>query len=234
MVPQTEFDNLLESELSIYIRRIKDMTNIRVAGHPSIEIAHTIKKQSTEIEINFYKQMKCFDIFPKLFNIEGNEIEIENISHGMTDIMDLKLGRICYGKDADEKKKERMIKQAQETTLLETGMRLSGMVITHGNSHYHFLKEYGRQLTPTTLPIAFKIFIKSSKIKQAVLARLEEIIAVVKESDLACFGCSLLICHDESSVKMKLIDFAHSWWEKDDNLLDALLSFESYVTNLEF
>ncbi|KAJ3318425.1 hypothetical protein HDV06_000501 [Boothiomyces sp. JEL0866] len=234
MVPDTEFDNLMDSGLDKYIIRIENISNVRVAGHPSIEIDKTIKKQSTEIEINFYKQITSFDIFPELFNIRGSEIEIENISQGMTNIMDLKLGRICYGKDADEKKKERMIKQAKETTLLETGMRLSGMVVTHNNSHYHFIKEYGKQLTPSTLPIAFKIFIKSNKIKEAILKRLKEMIAIVDDSNLACFGCSLLICHDDSNVKMKLIDFAHSWWEKDNNLIDALSSFQSYVTRLEF
>ncbi|KAJ3273419.1 hypothetical protein HDV01_004489 [Terramyces sp. JEL0728] len=234
MVPEAGFNQIVEGELSLYIKEIKDVSRVRVAGHPSIEIDKTIKKQSTEIEISFYKQITDFNLFPQLYNIDGNEIEIESISAGMTNILDLKLGRVCYGKDADEAKKERMIRQAKETTLLETGMRLSGMVVTSNNKHYHFIKEYGKQLTPTTLPVAFKIFIKSRKIKELLLNRLEEIISIVNNMDLACFGCSLLICHDDDQLKMKLIDFAHSWWEKDDNLIDALNSFKDYATKLEF
>lgn len=56
---------------------------------------------------------------------------LENISSYFTkpNVLDIKLGTILYDDSASQEKKERMIKAAEATTSLETGIRMTGFEV---------------------------------------------------------------------------------------------------------
>ncbi|ORZ15374.1 hypothetical protein BCR42DRAFT_376579 [Absidia repens] len=76
---------------------------------------------------------------------------LENILHGFTRpcIMDIKLGYKIYEDTADEAKRNKMIKNAQGTTIESLGLRISGMKIFDSvERHYtSYTKQYGRERT---------------------------------------------------------------------------------------
>jgi len=58
-------------------------------------------------------------------------IVIENTAHGFRkpNILDIKLGTVLYDEDATPEKKERMLKQAKQSTSGEVGIRLTGFQV---------------------------------------------------------------------------------------------------------
>jgi hypothetical protein len=61
----------------------------------------------------------------------AQSLVLENITNAFLkpNILDIKLGTILYGPDANEEKKARMIQRAKDTTSLETGIRLTGFQV---------------------------------------------------------------------------------------------------------
>jgi 1D-myo-inositol-tetrakisphosphate 5-kinase/inositol-polyphosphate multikinase len=57
---------------------------------------------------------------------------LENLAHPFfkPNILDIKLGTVLYDEDAPPDKVARMLKTAETTTSLKTGMRLTGFQVT--------------------------------------------------------------------------------------------------------
>ncbi|CAO3614664.1 unnamed protein product [Cunninghamella blakesleeana] len=74
---------------------------------------------------------------------------LENILYGFTRpcILDLKLGYQLYEDSADEKKREKMIKNALGTTIEYYGIRISGMKVFNSvtRKYTQYFKKYGRE-----------------------------------------------------------------------------------------
>ncbi|KAL4066136.1 hypothetical protein V8B97DRAFT_2068385 [Scleroderma yunnanense] len=81
---------------------------------------------------------------------------LENLTYGFVKpcILDVKLGTILYDEDASPEKKERMIRTAERTTSLTTGIRLTGFQV-YANDHPDPIvtpKAYGKSIKPEHLP----------------------------------------------------------------------------------
>lgn len=146
----------------------------QVAGHGSSILIlpnDTLLKRSCATEIDFYriaeeKNIPLKKFMPKCYNfdpsfevikekyIPANDttlyINMENLllPFKHPTIMDLKLGTRLYDDNANEEKKQRMIKNAASTTSLKTGLKICGLHITDKStkSVLKFDKKYGRAL----------------------------------------------------------------------------------------
>lgn len=60
--------------------------------------------------------------------LTSKSVVLQNLSYAFTrpNIMDAKLGTVLYEPGATEEKRAKMEKQAQETTIRSTGLRLTG------------------------------------------------------------------------------------------------------------
>ncbi|ORY28800.1 hypothetical protein BCR39DRAFT_186916 [Naematelia encephala] len=89
-------------------------------------------------------------------------VVLENLAHDYThpSILDVKLGTILYDIDAKPEKKERMEKQARETTIATTGLRLTGAQTWHAASESYILtpKSFGKTIKPDQLSEGIKRF----------------------------------------------------------------------------
>ena len=65
-------------------------------------------------------------------NAPKQTLVLDNLTHGFTKpcILDVKLGTVLYGEDASPEKKQRMIRTAEQTTSLTTGVRLTGFQVS--------------------------------------------------------------------------------------------------------
>ncbi|CAO3638734.1 unnamed protein product [Cunninghamella echinulata] len=91
------------------------------------------------------------NIFLLLFLSSIQHLCLENILYGFTRpcILDLKLGYQLYEDTADEKKREKMIKNASGTTIEHYGIRISGMKVFDSvkRTYTQYSKKYGRERT---------------------------------------------------------------------------------------
>ena len=65
-------------------------------------------------------------------NAPKQTLVLDNLTHGFTKpcILDAKLGTVLYDEDASPEKKQRMIRTAEQTTSLTTGVRLTGFQVS--------------------------------------------------------------------------------------------------------
>ncbi|OCF54393.1 hypothetical protein L486_07941 [Kwoniella mangroviensis CBS 10435] len=93
-------------------------------------------------------------------------VVLENLSYAFThpSILDVKLGTVLYDPDASEEKKQRMDKQARETTTHELGIRFTGCTTWHSPSQSYIVtpKSFGKTITAEELPEGLVRFFPTS------------------------------------------------------------------------
>ncbi|WVQ64083.1 uncharacterized protein L199_002242 [Kwoniella botswanensis] len=93
-------------------------------------------------------------------------VVLENLSYAFThpSILDVKLGTVLYDPDASEEKKQRMDKQARETTTHELGIRFTGCTTWHSPSQSYIVtpKSFGKTITANQLPEGMVRFFPTS------------------------------------------------------------------------
>ncbi|OXH21698.1 arginine metabolism transcriptional control protein [Cryptococcus neoformans] len=82
-------------------------------------------------------------------------VVLANLAYAYTrpNIMDVKLGTVLYAPYATDEKRQRMDRQAKETTTFETGIRLTGCQTWHAptQSYISTPKSFGKSITPPQL-----------------------------------------------------------------------------------
>ena len=98
--------------------------NSKPAESGGINIAPVDIPEKDELQIPSDKKMGLTELYTQ-------SIVLENISHPFLkpNILDVKLGTVLYEPSASPEKIERMLKTAQNTTSLETGIRLTGFQV---------------------------------------------------------------------------------------------------------
>ncbi|CAO3614660.1 unnamed protein product [Cunninghamella blakesleeana] len=112
-------------------------------------------RESTESEIQLMDEEQDVATLPINSLTVSNQVDqnenlcLENILYGFTRpcILDLKLGYQLYEDSADEKKREKMIKNALGTTIEYYGIRISGMKVFNSvtRKYTQYFKKYGRE-----------------------------------------------------------------------------------------
>ncbi|KAI9507025.1 hypothetical protein F5148DRAFT_165858 [Russula earlei] len=156
---------------------------------------------------------------------EKEMIVIENVAHGFRkpNILDIKLGTVLYDEDATPEKRERMEKQARETTSAETGIRLTGFQLFGNESSEPLVvpKDYGKSLRATELHAGIARFFPVHDsmiglpgadpggrmdvglpetllvpILRIIRKSVQEIRDILSRIELRMVGCSLLIVYE--------------------------------------
>ncbi|KAJ3221357.1 inositol hexakisphosphate kinase 3 [Chytriomyces hyalinus] len=232
----------------------------QVAGHAGSLFRHShdrskLIKKATPIEADFYKltQTKSpgelaqfVPVFHGTSNGSCEYIVIENVIDALSIpcVMDVKLGTVLYGRDADEDKQARMTHQARITTSGTTGLRVCGMKVYDVASadYVNYPKPFGRSLSPETLHTAFELFYAAIPLatRHAVISqtldKLGHLKHAVRTSGVRLYGSSVLLAYDiadflapDSAIRLKegvgkpvvkLIDFAHSHYEESNDVFD--------------
>ncbi|ORX62653.1 SAICAR synthase-like protein [Hesseltinella vesiculosa] len=113
-------------------------------------------RQATDKEIQMLNKDEQATSLPRLDNPSptadlDHHLCLENIVSGFVQpcIVDIKLGYHIYEDTADEKKKAKMIRNAQGTTTESMGLRISGMKVFQPQEHGYIVypKQYGRDRT---------------------------------------------------------------------------------------
>ncbi|KAG8679024.1 hypothetical protein FRC09_019319 [Ceratobasidium sp. 395] len=117
-------------------------------------------------------------------------------------ILDVKLGTVLFDHTANEEKRERMTRRAQETTSLETGVMLTGFCVYDPASQTYTVtpKEYGKSIKVEQLPEGVARFFPQTvprehllNVLSAVHSKLLEIQHVLAETEIRMVGGSVLI-----------------------------------------
>ncbi|KAG8778539.1 hypothetical protein FRC12_024930 [Ceratobasidium sp. 428] len=127
-----------------------------------------------------------------------------NLSHRFRkpNILDVKLGTVLYDHTANEEKRARMTKVAQETTSFESGIRLTGFSVYDPASQTYTVtpKEYGKSIKVEQLPEGITRFFPETvprehllKVLGAVHSKLLEIQHALAETEIRMVGGSVLI-----------------------------------------
>jgi len=156
----------------------------QVAGHGGIlQLPNgSLIKGSNEVELNFYKAVKdynlplrrfmpeCYNFDPSFKQIEeqylagkqGHFINMQNLllPYHNPNVIDIKLGTRLYDDAADEMKKQKMIAMANNTTSAATGIQISALQIFDKPEQKikKIGKTYGKMLTIENLPHALLRF----------------------------------------------------------------------------
>jgi 1D-myo-inositol-tetrakisphosphate 5-kinase/inositol-polyphosphate multikinase len=199
----------------------------QVAGHAGniVSIDDLLIKKETHRERFFYEAAqtsKMVKVIAKYHGHKANQFDssnglvLQNVIHKMSrpNLIDLKLGKILYGTDANEEKRLNMIKQAKETTSEPCGMRICGMKVYNNEKFESFDKSYGRSLTKQTINLGFVKYFNgcNQKIKQKLFDKVKQIHTCMQDVWVRCGGVSLLLAYELESedVAAILMDFAHA------------------------
>lgn len=238
--------------------------DLQVAGHPNILSENDIiYKPYSPIESLFYTKTSLSPPFiPAFLGIkvikDDKFIALENIVSPFVSpcIIDVKIGRILYGKDATIEKKQRMIHQATITTSGVTGIRICGLLVKdpQSNTLIRHDKQFGRSLTVDNLITGFRTYFTNGNDEivnvvyiDHICARLKALANKLRTVNERYYGASVLIIYEGSNawneavmephVDVRLIDFAHSHVETDesDDLYDtgALFGIENMIKIFE-
>ncbi|KAJ7134847.1 hypothetical protein C8R44DRAFT_829198 [Mycena epipterygia] len=171
-----------------------------------------------------------------------NSLVLENLAHPFVkpNILDIKLGTVLYDESAPPDKVERMLKTAEATTSLKTGMRLTGFQV-HDNTTGEAVrtpKAYGKSISAAQLPegIArfFPIATADAPTQGLPAALLLQILELLREDvqdirdalavlEVRMVGASLLILYEsdaaraEEGLKWMLNDQYEDEDEDDDD-----------------
>ncbi|KAJ3124935.1 hypothetical protein HK100_011059 [Physocladia obscura] len=153
-------------------------------------------------------------------------------------VADIKLGTRLFGPDANAEKIGRMISHAKNTTSGAVGLRICGLKVYCQNQNSSFSsytvasREFGRSLTPESLPSGFAQFfaeIGNQDIRTLLIRRflfkISVLLDALKQTECRLYGASLLLAFDNSCltastpvksidpfIVVRLIDFAHSFY----------------------
>ncbi|KAJ7244982.1 hypothetical protein B0H12DRAFT_1128115 [Mycena haematopus] len=168
--------------------------------------------------------------------IEGakkESIVLENLAHPFLkpNILDIKLGTVLYDEAAPPDKVARMIKTAETTTSLKTGMRLTAFQVYNNmtGEAVHTSKAYGKSISAEQLPegIArfFPIATADAPAQGLPAALLLQILELLREDvqdirdafaalEMRMVGASLLILYESDAVRA---EEGIQWLLKDED-----------------
>ncbi|MCJ1471077.1 hypothetical protein MMC07_009725 [Pseudocyphellaria aurata] len=173
-------------------------------------------------------------------------IVLENVvnHYQKPNVLDVKLGARLWADDAPHAKREKLDKNAEETTSKALGIRIAGMRIWHGHEstddsgplldgYRVYDKYYGRLLTPETVRQGFEHFFRISKrdgptkrVKRVIrrcVEDLEGLQRALEKEESRMYSSSLLFVYEGDSAALQQAFIS----EKE--LLDSL---EEDATNL--
>jgi len=170
--------------------------------------------------------------FYGISTINGHDyIELDNLYSNFKNpcLADIKMGRYNYDPQASEEKRKRRI--AKFPPRLELGYSFSGIK----TDQIQLKKDFGRSLTIETISEAFEKFLPSYMpdrvaVVEKFMPKLEALRQWFETQTSMQFYCSSLFmvyCRTELTVNVKMIDFAHVFYEpgrKDENYLLGLTS----------
>jgi len=183
--------------------------------------------------------------FHGIGNIKGRDCVImRDLTHGMErpSVLDVKMGLTCIAPDADDEKKKSTIDKDNRTTTVSLGFRIvGGKIYKRGKDYETYDKEWSRTLTKDSMQGALAgFFHDGEKLRKDVvrhflgyLKNLEDWFST--QHQIKLYSSSLLFVYDatENSVKaeVKMIDFAHVWPLKSDELdLGYLCGLKNLIT----
>ena len=197
--------------------------------HTSTDSTNLLDKVSLSPKL--LDEFQCFTSkFYGITSINGHDyIQLDNLYSNFKNpcLADIKMGRYNYDPQASEEKRKRRI--AKFPQRLELGYSFSGIK----TAQVHLKKDFGRSLTIETISEAFERFLPSHmpdrvKVVGKFLPKLEALRRWFETQNSMQFYCSSLFmvyCRTELTVEVKMIDFAHVFYEtglKDENYLLGL------------
>lgn len=254
----------MESKSKLIETTDKPSEDIQVAGHPNSLIFNKEKlyKKASDTEIEFYNWLysptcpetikELLNYIPKFYGIETiNESKyliLENLNFNCenANVMDCKLGKITWKKNASPEKIERKKLNNAKSTTNSVGFRISGMIIkdSEGNvtDRINMKNTFDLVKDKNDLKDYFKKFVsENGEIKRSVL---EFVLLQVKnlllffrkQSEKNFLAASLFFVFGKNNIKqLKLIDFANvedSEGALDNNVIEALEEMLSIWGNL--
>ncbi|KAJ7818523.1 hypothetical protein B0H14DRAFT_2839255 [Mycena olivaceomarginata] len=160
-------------------------------------------------------------------------IVLENLAHALVkpNILDIKLGTVLYDEAAPPDKVARMIKTAETTTSLKTGIRLTGFQVYNNltGEAVHTSKAYGKSISAEQLPEGIARFfpiatadapeqgLPASLLLQ-ILELLREDVQDIRDAfaalEMRMVGGSLLILYESDAARA---EEGVQWLLKDDD-----------------
>ncbi|KAF7292352.1 Kinase [Mycena chlorophos] len=146
----------------------------------------------------------------------GFSLVLENLTHPFSkpNILDIKLGTVLYDENAPPDKVARMIKTAETTTTLRTGMRLTAFQVYDNASGDPVLtpKTYGKSISAEQLPEGFERFFPVAgtqglpaplllQILELLREDVQDIRDVLADIELRMIGASLLILYESDAAR---------------------------------
>ena len=194
--------------------------------------AFTAIDQRGVVELAFYEFMRrhCTDprhasLVPFLSDFSGRVqiddqmyLRLSDLTHGMRipAVLDLKMGTRSFDEDASIEKQQHELAKASGAQLT-TGFRLCGLEMQDYNCEKRWANEGGRERLYT---IVHRFFC-TPQLRQSAINQLKHLDTVMSEPSLPFrfYASSLLFVYDqaalststETPLRMKLIDFAHSY-----------------------
>ncbi|CAG8571027.1 5781_t:CDS:10 [Diversispora eburnea] len=116
--------------------------------------------------------------------------------------LDLKLGKRLYGEDADEAKKQKMIRKAKNTTADSFAFKLTAFKVfkKSTDSYVNYSRDYCNKLNSDNLASSFFHFFEadiSEKLRQTIIKRfiedIESLIEVMNNEEMRLYGASLFV-----------------------------------------
>ncbi|KAI9013667.1 hypothetical protein DFJ74DRAFT_682850 [Hyaloraphidium curvatum] len=233
----------------------------QVAGHSGILLLPdgTLLKPSTGTEAAFYEESRSHGGLASLMPAYHGTVVRPSDGPGGGDkvyvrmdnalarfrrpcVLDVKLGTVLYDASAGEEKREKMRRQAAETTSLATGVRVCGMKVwdPEAGEDVAAERDWCRKLTPEQLPGVLRSFFCLPRsgafayrhLIPAVVARLKEVEKAFEGDRASLIASSVLVAYEGDpggagtpgaarpgeDVEVKLIDFAHSRFLRPDEV----------------
>lgn len=188
------------------------------------------------------EQLEEFQNFTSDFygitSINGHDyIELENLYSKFKNpcLADIKMGRYNFDPLASEEKRERRI--AKFPARLELGYAFSG-IKTH---KVQLKKDFGRSLTVDSIGEAFEKFLPQTVDDRKViihkflpkLERLKRWFEVQKSMKFYCSSLFMIYCRDELEVDVRMIDFAHVFYEPGETDENYLLGLNCLIRDFK-
>lgn len=180
------------------------------------------------------------DFLPKFYGtkqINGYDyIELENLGYNFIqpNMADVKIGKVTYDPDADQ---EKIIRRSKKWPPLKmVGYQFLG-IKRNENGDQQLDRNYFRSLSINTYKSAIYKFLPSSYKKRLqiipkYIQKIDEIISWFQSQNCIQFYASSLLlayCSQNNDIAIKMIDFAHVFYEEekiDDNYLFGIQNFK--------
>ncbi|KAG8899504.1 hypothetical protein FRB99_006688 [Tulasnella sp. 403] len=187
----------------------------------SLETVNTEKLTTEKDELLSSMDKRTLLTHPATGGISSPQsIVLQNVSHTFKkpNILDIKLGTVLYDEQADAAKRERMIKTAQSTTSLETGVRLTGFQVYDPveKVFVNTPKSYGKSITVAQLPEGMARFFPETSFSnrdllvaviEGIIKDVSQIKEVFQNLEIRMVGGSLLVVWegDEEAIKKAVV-----------------------------